>query len=443
MKILKLSLTLCCFTVLTANAQDAFSKAFPLQWKTKIGVTTYRTNMVFRSGTVFIGSNGEDRESRIDPLDGVFCIDGKTGAIKKRYCSPIAGDNDVTGIAIDGNALYCGSDNFDFYCYDITTGLELWKYPLPHDVECVPVLADLNGDGKKDVFFSVEQHGFYALNGVDGSLLWNNDSISSHNGNTSALAIDVNNDGVMDMISAVRGTPNTDDLAGFKMAHYGDYHVAINGKDGSFLWIAETGAGVNSSPYLVNFEGKQCIAVIDTYGEFQLLDLQGNKLFGNDFGYSHYMTPVINSKGVLNLGFGGINMSSKFWQEEIRINEDTGEEEIDHYFKSDHEFFDRTPVLENVEGPVSASAVIADVFGKGVQQFLVPSEDGYVYVIDENGQNSKGYKLPSGAEASFLVKDIDGDGKLEILVADRDGYLSCYATNSKGKVELAGFRTQP
>jgi hypothetical protein len=50
------------------------------------------------------------------------------------------------------------------------------------------------------------------------------------------------------------------------------------------------------------------------------------------------------------------------------------------------------------------------------------------------------YKLPAGCEASLLVVDVDGDGKLEILVADLQGYLTCYSTNSKGKVDVSGFR---
>jgi uncharacterized protein (DUF2141 family) len=78
--------------------------------------------------------------------------------------------------------------------------------------------------------------------------------------------------------------------------------------------------------------------------------------------------------------------------------------------------------------------------GRGVCQVLEPTEDGYISMIDENGKNPKVYKLPAGCEASLLVVDVDGDGKLEILVADLQGYLTCYSTNSKGKVDVSGFR---
>ena len=402
---------------MTAFAQTNFSSAFPVQWKTNIGVTTYRTNMVFQNGSIFIGSNGIDRNLRLDSLDGAYKIDGKTGKIQKQYASPLAGDNDVTGVAVDGNRLYCGSDNYDFYCYDVTTGVELWKFATEYDVESAPVLADFNGDGKKDVFFSVEQYGFYALNGIDGSVLWKNDSISSHNGNTSGLAVDINNDGVLDVVTAVRGTPNSDDRAGFKMAHYGDYHAAINGKDGTFLWVCETGAGINSSPFLTKIGGTQYIAALDTYGEFHLIDFNGKSVFANNFGYGHYMSPVVSSKGMLCIGSSVIDVNQNVWGE---FEYENSQGEIVKYFSFNEnvQFFDYQKALQNVEGSTTASPVIADVMSRGVCQIVVPTEDGFVSLIDENGKNPKVYKLPAGCEASFMVVDVDGDGKLEILVAD-------------------------
>ena len=420
-----------------AFGQGKFEKTFPLQWKTKIGFTTYRTNMIFHNGDIYIGSNGNDRNGKLDDKDGVVCLDAKTGTIKRIMVSPMAGDNDVTGIAIDNNRLYGGSDNYDFYCYDLTTGKELWKYAVPGDVESTPVLTDFNNDGKKDVFFSVEGYGFYALDGLNGNLIWNNDSISSHNGNTAACAVDVNNDGVLDLITAVRGTPNSDELAGFKMAHYGDYHVALNGKNGKYLWISETGAGINSSPCLVDFEGGLYISVIDTYGEYHLLDLNGKDVFQANFGYSSFMSPVVNSRGILFLGPYCIDISSKYWTSEVETNEETGESKIVTYFNGDHEGYS---AMTRDEGPWSASAVIADVYGNGKQQALTVSEAGDVVIFDEDGKSSKTYRIPSGAEASLYVKDIDGDGKLEILIADNEGYLSCYSTNSKGKAERGSFR---
>lgn len=404
----------------TASAQEQFSKAFPLQWKTKIGVTTYRTNMVFQNGSIYIGSNGLDRNFRNDSLDGVVRVDAKTGKVIMRYCPPIAGDNDVTGIALDGNKLYCGSDNYTFYCYDVSSGSELWKYPVPYDVESAPVLADFTGDGKKDVFFCVERYGFYALNGVDGTLIWKNDSISSHNGNTAALPYDVNNDGVMDLLSAANGYA----------------HCALDGKTGNLLWTEEAESGINSSPFLVNMNGRQLVAFVDTYGQFQLITPQGDVILKNDFGYNQFMLPVINSKNILYLGALAVDLSPKYWMGQ---DTDGSEDENEDTYVVLHESAPAFSALKE-ETTISASVVLADVLGKGSMQALVATENGTVIMRNDRGENIKLYKLPKGAEATMFVQDIDGDGKLEILIADLDGYLSCYSTASKGKVEVGGYR---
>src|SRR3989338_6003943 len=261
--------------MLTCMAQKPMTSQFPLQWKTQIGVTTYRTNIVFHKGLIYICSNGISRDNRNDKLDGVYAIDPKTGAVKATYKVPFAGDNDVTGISIADNKLFFGTDNFYFFCFDL-------------------------------VSFSVEGSGFYALNGVDGSAIWQQDSISSHNGNVPSLLIDINGDGVKDIVNAGRGTANSNDIAGFKMAHYGDYHFALNGKSGELLWIRETGAGVHTPPFAFTENGQQRIALLDCYGEFQIVDLMGILLSRTNLGYGWFSSPVMTRDQHLIVGRYGM-----------------------------------------------------------------------------------------------------------------------------------------
>lgn len=139
--------TLIVLIAAAAPAQKPVTTEFPLKWKTKIGITTYRTNMILHDGLLYISSNGKNRDSRLDELDGVYAIDPKTGAVKATYKVPFAGDNDVTGISIADNKLFFGTDNYYFFCFDLKTGRELWKRPLPYDVESAPVNADFDRDG--------------------------------------------------------------------------------------------------------------------------------------------------------------------------------------------------------------------------------------------------------------------------------------------------------
>ena len=76
--------------------------------------------------------------------------------------------------------------------------------------------------------YTVEGNGIYARSGTDGSLIWQKDSVSAHGGNAAPKLVDINGDGVQDVISSIRGLPNSDEIDGFKMLHYGDYHWALD-----------------------------------------------------------------------------------------------------------------------------------------------------------------------------------------------------------------------
>jgi outer membrane protein assembly factor BamB len=163
--------------------QTEFSNEFPIKWKSKIGITTYRTNILEEDGFIYIGSNGLNANSKNDNQDGVFKIKAKNGKIVNSYQSQFLGDNDVTAIALKDGKLYFGTDNYYFYCFDEKTGQELWKFRTPYDVESAPSIADLDNDGKDEVVFCVQQNGVYCLNTEDGSEKWKLDSLSSHAGN--------------------------------------------------------------------------------------------------------------------------------------------------------------------------------------------------------------------------------------------------------------------
>lgn len=412
--------------MMSSVSGQSITKEFPLKWKQKIGITTYRTNIIEDDGFVYIGSNGDDANADLDERDAVYKIDARTGKVANTYASQIMGDNDVTGVALYDGKLFFGTDNYYLYCFDEKSGNELWKFKTPYDVESVPVVEDLDQNGSAEVVFCVQHHGVYCLNAADGSVKWVLDSISSHEGNVAPLVVDGNNDGVLDVVCGFRGKPNSSKTAGFKMAHYGDYLMALDGKSGLPIWSAPTGAGIHASPFLYEEQGEKRIASLDAYGEFQELGVDGQLIKTIGFGYSKYMSPVVY-QGYLNL--------SDYW---IYIGDDAFEKQENGFNKLINE---KAPEHSGtMNGAKSATTLVADVLGTGAQQFISVSESGDLYVSDRNGKALKELKFPTGAEATPLIKDVDGDGKLEILIASLDGYLYCYETKSEGEVFYGQFR---
>lgn len=424
----KLILSLCFIALSQAFAQKDVTSVFPVKWKTNIGISTYRTNMVFHKGSIYIGSNGEDRNFKKDERDGVYEINAATGKVLHHFKAPFLGDNDVNGIAIGDDKLFFGGDNFYFFCYDLNSKAELWKTPLPYDVESCPQLADLNGDHVLDVAFNVEQNAFYALNGVDGSLLWKNEAISSHNGNVSPLAYDVDGDGVMDFITSGRGNPNSDEIAGFKMRHYGDYNVALNGRDGSFLWMVETGAGVHASPFLYKNGSEIEFIFLDCYGELNSVSKTGRVIRRIDFGYDNFSSPLVTTDRHIVIGQGTGEFDNKFF---VCENDSTP-----CYLKEQAKY--ETALIS--EERVSASTMQADVLNLKKDQLIGVTESGTLFIQHTNGKLIQKLKLPAGAEATVFIQDIDGDKKLEILIADLNGNLTCYKTKSSAKATHGKFR---
>ncbi len=414
-------------------SQKELKSVFPEMWKTKIGVSTYRTNTVFHEGKIFVGSNGLDRNFQKDSLDGVYEINAKSGKIIHHYACKFNGDNDVNGVAIGDGKLFFGNDNYYFFCFDIKTKEELWKFRTPFDVESCPQLADLNGDKVLDAAFNVEGFGFYAVNGLNGELLWKNDFIQSHSGNSSPLKYDINDDGVMDFLSSGRGNVNDSInendplLFNFKMAHYGDYNFALNGKNGNFLWISPTGAGVHASPFIYQNGKKTEFIFLDCYGEVSVIDKSGKRLKSIGLGYDQYSSPSVTK----DKHFVYTNNSIEF-EDKFLIYDTT--------YKTNNINKNATYLTNEVEGKISSSTMIADVLGLGNEQLIGVTESGTVFISKSNGEKIENFSIPKGAEASIFIADIDGDGFLEILIADLNGFLTCYKTKSKGKVTHGIFR---
>jgi hypothetical protein len=422
--------------ILQLQAQQNIEETWPLKWKTEIGLTSYRTNIICEQGKIFIGSNGKIRDSKEDTYDGVYILDASSGILGKHIIPKTPGDNDVNGVLIYKDRIFFGTDNYTFYCYDMY-GNEIWKYKTEYDVESCPVSADLNNDDYPDVVFTVEGKGLVALDGKSGVEIWRFRTDRNRGYNGSPAVYDVNNDGVMDFLIGGEGDPSIEAVDGFKMYSYGDHAYCINGLDGSVLWAVEMGSKIHASPLIIEKDGDAQFVFTESYGGLLFVDRKGERLkyIGTEIGL--FSTPTVSHNGEAVL------VGHSWWDDmdEISyhpIRDDYFQESRDHYLMPAEKYNENAKSVKAYK--TSATAVYADLNGNGKYSWLIPNEKGLLFEFDENGNNTNTYSFPTGAEAAPYVGDIDNDGYLEILISSLDGYLYCYDTKSKGKVFWGSFR---
>ncbi|MCU0445208.1 MAG: PQQ-binding-like beta-propeller repeat protein [Microscillaceae bacterium] len=423
------------------SAAQNISDVFRLKWRTYIGQTTYRTNLVFANNMLIVGSNGKSLDlSPSDNKDGVYLINPQNGKIMKQIRPQALGDEDVNGIAINQNKLFFGNDNGVFYAYHLN-GKKIWEYALKKigdstagksgNVEACPALARLNEDAELDVVFTVRGIGIVALDGVTGKEIWRKNLTQHPGAFMNAPAIyDLNQDGIDEVVCAGwAGDSSSDD----------SFCYALQGKTGEMIWQYPLNSGVKASPLIVKRNGKIEILVAQTYSNVYYLSAEGkllryinlNEPEGGISGL--YASPILNAHGDLVIG-------SSWWGDEDLVwlcpDAPTYWQKDDNAqlaYQTSQRVFVRT-------GRVTATALVGDILDNGNQQTIIGTEKGNLLILNEQNLTLYNLTLPAGVEATPLIRDVDDNGDLEILIATRDGYLYCYQTLSKGKVHWGQLR---
>jgi outer membrane protein assembly factor BamB len=384
----------------------------PIKWKSKIGLSTYRSTITFQNEKIILGSNGSSSSKRKDRLDGLYIVDPITGKIEEHIVENTSGDQDVNGVAATEERLYWGNDNSMFYAFDWGGNLQ-WSIGVGGDVEGAPALEDFNADGVLDVCFTTEAGEVYVVDGKEGFVMWRIQVDykpkwtypSSRAFMASPTLVDINRDGIRDVVVGSRN---------------GSVY-ALNGKTGEAIWTFRTQApsGVFSSVFAK--DGK--LYATESYSRAYRLNGKGEvektyELSREGQG-ALFSSPVVTPKDTLVIGSAGDRQHRGVWIQT----------------KTKREF--------HSIGPVSATPIIADIDGNGELDIVVLTENGWLYVYNEDGELKHRFSLPNGGEATPFIDDVDFDGKLELLLLTNDQFLSCYALPSSGDVYWSGFRGNP
>jgi outer membrane protein assembly factor BamB len=173
--------------------------------------------------------------------------------------------------------------------YNVDDGSVLWEMPLHYLTRyCPPVIADLNNDGQLDIVFANQRQDspdrdvaqIYALNGNDGSVIWQYPFPQGGEGMTVA---DVNADGWMEVI--INDYGRAADGGMNRKLHL------LNGQDGTQIWERETAGTQYGQPTAVDLDGDGFLEIVThhhIYWEWQSVermtvwDHNGNELWHFD-----------------------------------------------------------------------------------------------------------------------------------------------------------------
>ncbi len=180
---------------------------------------------------------------------------------------------------------------FYFVCLEAQTPQILWWFDTDDSAFGQTAMGDITGDGNLNLVFGCYRNDsmIYALNAVDGSLLWKFNASGAGEGcnDVAALIHDVDQDGVVDVVvpsscnpktfcfngstGALKWTANTRgsdspptvvDLDGdgdLEILHgqFGGYVICINGNDGSIKWeiLVDPNSWIQTAPTIVDLDG--------------------------------------------------------------------------------------------------------------------------------------------------------------------------------------------
>lgn len=419
-------------SIAISQAQDtqAINQFFEPVWSTKIGKTSFKTNILFYRGKLIVGSNGQRfRDWNLDEGFGLYIIDPSHGKIQHQLEGEAIGDMDVNGVIARDNRIYFGNDNDELFCYTLD-GKQLWSRPISGDLESKPILVNINADPGPELIYTTETGEVAAADPTDGKKLWSFKTstfsgweqtqnrflfkVSSYarygNGFYREPAVaDLNQDGTPDFL--VNGQD--------------ERTYAINGTDGTLLWSFETNwYRINNRPVLLG-TGKNLEIIVphDTEKEkgFVVLNTQGKVKRFISFGESYIganNNPMVIDDQLLMAGRGEL----------ISYNTKTWHRKTSKLPQGSFVFGTRGGYL----GTIDADMQLADLLGTGKPQLIVMDNEGLLMIIDPKSKKIlRKLVMPSYSETTPLIADLNGNGRNELIVSCMDGKLYCYETHGR------------
>ncbi|GFT02758.1 uncharacterized protein TNCV_879611 [Trichonephila clavipes] len=325
---------------------------------------------------------------------------------------------------------------------DGKTGNEIWRHYSAHEIFAVNCNSDLNGDGTKDCLGGGRMAGFSAINGKDGTLIWEfddqNAKIDASNVYTPQYISDVDFDGVPDLVVIHGGDPLKE--PGSETRLVGRLMV-VSGKTGRVLkWVQVPDEKESYySPQILTHPDGSKLLLFGTGGETHGGSLWVIKL-------NHLLTGEISmAEKIYTDNFKGIMTPPVL----IDINEDGIRDVVMAMFNSSVIAFDGLTFMKlwEYKQPSSESYSTPGVGyfnNDSVPDFIINYQTGpgfpiyyYTQTTILDGRNGKPLipkpiKMVVGTQSSPLVVSVSGRGNDIFLYWVSD----CHGTQNKTDLEF-------
>ena len=314
---------------------------------------------------------------------------------------------------------------------------QLWAYEAGGEIAS-PVIADVDGDGKKEVVFSTTDGFVYALRG-DGGLMWSfmtggKRRLPSNFGLIpSPTVADLDRDGSSEVI-----VPSTDG------------HLYVLSSGGELMWkykiLRATNriSEVETAPAVVDVDADGVLDIIFAAndGNIYALNITGGEVWSVDLRryYNRFWFFKRNLRHGLRIisspAVGDINSDGLL--EVVIATRSSGDLKSKVFALNAHDG-SLVWIFEIEKYETDASPSIADIDGDGVLEVIIGAGetphgggDKGLYVLEGgNGTLRWRFQAGGGLDASPSIADIDGDGRMEIVVGSLwDGGV--YAVNHDG-----------
>jgi outer membrane protein assembly factor BamB len=349
----------------------------------------------------------------------LYCVDGKTGAVKWRKQSrggPLDASVLIADVDSDGapEIVFGDSAHGTIWCLD-AAGAEQWVFDGPSGTDSPPAAADLDGDGTIEIVYgTMKVKGgagrVVTLDGATGAPRWSAE-VPGHVQSEPAL-VDLDADGVRDVLV-------TNWMGDGKLR-------ALNGKDGIELWSFVTGDWIYHGVSVNDFDGdgKPEIVVADRKGSVWMLEGESGAvqwtaaLEGEREGSVFGPTTLVDAdgKGAPEIVVCGAHLHL--------LDARKGETRWRRAFGGAS--LARGTAAADVDGDGRQDLV----FGEGTRLRAARARDGKeLWAWELRG----GEDVHEGLDHAPLILDLDGDGRLDVFIVGGKGTSGATRASNYGR----------